>query len=56
MEMINNKVNLIILMVLLIGCGKKDIQLEEDLSPRFSIAMDILRKANIPVQKMDLII
>ena len=36
--MINNKINFILLMILLVGCGKKDVHLEEDLSPRFEKA------------------
>jgi len=42
--MINNKINLIILIVLFVGCGKKNIHLEEDLSPRFDKAMEYFNK------------
>ena len=44
MEMINNKVIFIILMILLTGCGKQGIHLEEDLSPRFEKAMGYFDK------------
>jgi len=37
--MMNNKINFILLMILLMGCGKKNVHLEEDLSPRFEKAM-----------------
>jgi len=37
--MMNNKINFILLIILLVGCGKKDVHLEEDLSPRFEKAM-----------------
>ena len=45
MEMINNKVIFIILMILLTGCGKQGIHLEEDLSPRFEKARGYFDKA-----------
>ena len=42
--MMNNKINFILLMILLTGCGKKDVHLEEDLSPRFEKAMGYFDK------------
>ena len=42
--MMNNKINIILLMILLAGCGKKDVHLEEDLSPRFEKAMGYFDK------------
>ena len=42
--MMNNKVNFILLMVLLVGCSKKDVQLEEDLSPRYEKALKYFDK------------
>ena len=40
----NNKINFIVIMVLLVGCVKKDVHLEEDLSPRFEKAMGYFNK------------
>jgi len=42
--MMNNKINIILLMILLASCGKKDVHLEEDLSPRFEKAMGYFDK------------
>ena len=42
--MMNNKINFILLMILLAGCSKKDVHLEEDLSPRFEKAMGYFDK------------
>ena len=42
--MMNNKINFILLMILLMGCGKKNVHLEEDLSPRFEKAMGYFDK------------
>ena len=42
--MMHHKIIFISIMLLLIGCAKKDAQLEEDLSPRFEKAMKYFNK------------
>ena len=41
----NKLINFILLIVLLVGCAKKDAYLEEDLSPRFEKAMKLFNKS-----------
>ena len=46
-----NKTILILLVVLLVGCGRRDPHLEEDLSPRFDKAMNYFNKGKYSLAK-----